>query len=112
MYQYLVAPHFKKQLKQLSKKYRNLKDEVILTLKSFEKIKEQSLGNNLYKIRVRSKDIKRGKNKSFRLIVYIVEVQNYIIPITIYYKGDKTGVTTKEINDHLEVILLEVRLFE
>ena len=110
MYQYLILPNFKKQLKKLSKKYRNLKDEVIFTLKSFEKSKEQSLGNNLYKIRVKSKDIKRGKNKSFRLVIYIIEAQDYIIPVTVYYKGDKTDLTTKEINNHLEIILLAARL--
>ena len=112
MYQYLILPHFKKQLKQLSKKYRNLKDEVIVTLEIFDKSKEQSLGNNIYKIRVKSKDIKRGKNKSFRLVVSIIEVHNYIIPVVVYYKGEKIDMTIKEINNHLEIILLEARLLE
>lgn len=112
MYQYLILPHFKKQLKQLSKKYRRLKDETVSTLKNFEKSKEQSLGNNLYKIRVKSKDIKRGKDKSFRLIVFIIEIQNYIVPITLYYKGDKKDMSVKEINSHLEIIILESRFLE
>ncbi|MBL7045111.1 MAG: hypothetical protein ISR98_00720 [Parcubacteria group bacterium] len=112
MYQYLILPHFKKQLKQLSKKYRSLKDEIILTLENFEKSKEQSLGNNVYKIRVKSKDINRGKNKSFRLFVHIIEVQDYVVPITIYYKGDRKDMNIKEINNHLEAILLEARLLE
>lgn len=111
MYQYLILPHFKKQLKQLSKKYRYLKDEIVSTLENFEKSKEQSLGNNLYKIRVKSKDIRRGKGKSFRLIVFIVEIQSYIVPITLYYKGDKKDISIKEINDHLEIIILESRFF-
>jgi mRNA-degrading endonuclease RelE of RelBE toxin-antitoxin system len=111
MHEYLILPHFKKQLKQLSKKYRHLKDEIIVTLEAFDKTQHQSLGNNLYKIRVKSKDIKRGKDKSFRLIVFIIEMQSYIVPITIYYKGDRKDISAKEVNDHLEIILLETKFF-
>ncbi|MFQ5661794.1 MAG: hypothetical protein ACE5F2_00885 [Candidatus Paceibacteria bacterium] len=112
MYEYLILPHFKKQLKQLSKKYKHLKEEIIITLETFDRSQNQSLGNNLYKIRVKSKDIKRGKDKSFRLIVFIIEVQNYIVPIAVYYKGDRRDMTAKEINNHLEIIILESRFLK
>lgn len=111
MYQPLILPHFKKQLKQLSKKYRYLKSEVIAVLESFNRVQHQSLGHNLYKVRIKSKDIKRGKDKSFRLVIFVIEVQKYIVPITVYYKGDRKDITKKEINDHLEIILLEAKLF-
>jgi hypothetical protein len=45
------------------------------------------------------------------LIVFIIEMQSYIVPITIYYKGDRKDISAKEVNDHLEIILLETKFF-
>jgi len=114
MRQYLILPHFKKQLKPLCRKYRHLKNDLIEILEDFNKSEHQTLKNSLYKIRMKCGDIPRGKNKSFRLIVFLVEIetQNYIIPITIYYKSDKANISLKEINKHLEIILFEARFLQ
>lgn len=109
MYQYLILPHFKKQLKLLCKKHRHLKNDLIKLLENFDKSQSKSLGNSLYKIKMKSQDIPRGKNKSFRLILFILETKNYIIPTMIYYRGEKDNVSVKEINRHLETILFEAR---
>ncbi len=106
-YEPIILPHFKKQLKPLCKKYRHFKNEVILELKKFDSTRHQSLGHNVYKIRIASRDISRGKGRSFRIIVFVIERKQYILPIAVYYKGDKQSMSLKEINDHLEIILLE-----
>lgn len=111
MYQYLIFPHFKRQLKPLCKKYRRLKDDLIRTLENFKKSQSQSLGKGLYKIRMKSQNIPRGKNKSFRLVILIIEVQKYIAPIAIYHKSDKQDISTKELNKHLATILFEMTSF-
>jgi mRNA-degrading endonuclease RelE of RelBE toxin-antitoxin system len=109
MVQFIILPHFLRQLKPLKKKYRHLKEAVIIALESFDAKKNVSLGHNVYKIRFRSADLPRGKSKSFRLIIFVVEREKCAVPIAIYFKGDKTDITPKEINDHLELILFEAR---
>lgn len=108
MYQPIILPYFRRQLEQYTKKYRHLKDAVIAVLDNFHKEQYTPLGQNIYKVRLRSKDIPRGKSKSFRLLVLVVEIEEYLVPITIYFKGDREDVTKKEINKHLENILLEL----
>ena len=109
MSQFIILPHFYRQLKQLVKKYRHLKAAVIEVLENFDKNKQTHLGQNVFKIRLRTKDISRGKSKSFRLIVLVVESGIYLVPITIYFKGDREDISPKELNIHLESILLELR---
>ncbi len=109
MYEPVILPHFKKQLKSYVKKYPLLKEGFILCLKKFQKETAISLGNNVYKVRLSSKDIRRGKSNSFRLIVLLVEVEHFIVPITIYFKGDQADILKKELNDQLEIVLFELR---
>lgn len=92
----------------MAKKYRHLKEAVVFCLQSFRKEQHAHLGHGLYKVRLRSKDLPKGKNKSFRLIVYIMEVEGFLVPITIYFKGDLADISKKEINDHLEMALVEL----
>lgn len=110
MYQPIILPHFKRQLKRYSKKYRNLKEAVISILEHFDKRQHVHIGSNVYKVRLQTKDIPRGKSKSFRLLVFVVETEKYLVPICIYFKGDQEDITKKEINEHLEVILFELRM--
>lgn len=109
MYKYLITTHFKKQLKLYLKKYRSLKNDLIDTLKKFKKNQTAPLGKNIYKIRLKSSDIKRDKSKSFRLIIFILEVKKLIIPIAIYFKGDQQNIEKKEINYHMAIILEELK---
>lgn len=109
MYQILILDHFRRQLKSYCKKYRHLKHDVILTLSSFEKNREVDLGRNVYKLRIKSKDIPKGKSKSFRLILLVVEMGKFLVPVCLYFKGDRMNVSKKEINDHLEFIYAELK---
>ena len=110
MYQPIILPYFKRQLKQHAKKYRHLKEAVIDTLEHFEKAQHDNIGQNIYKVRVRSKDIPKGKSKSFRLLVLLIETEDYIIPLALYFKGDQENISKKEISDHIEIILFELRM--
>lgn len=109
MYQVIILSCFRKQLKNYAKKYRCLKNEIISVLENFNKRQTICLGNNLYKIRLKTKDIPKGKNKSFRLIILIVEVEKFIVPIVLYFKGDRANMSKKEINNQLETILNELQ---
>lgn len=109
MYQTIILSHFRKQLKRYLKKYRHLKNGVITALENFSPARCLHIGNQVYKIRIITKDLNRGKSKSFRLLVLVVEVEHYLVPITLYFKGDRANITEKELNAHLEMILWELR---
>jgi len=108
MYQNKILPHFKKQLKKLTKKYGNLPNDTITILTNFNKQSSVFLGNSIYKIRIKSSDINKGKSKGFRLIIFIIELEKIIYPILIYYKGDKENVSKREIKYHLECTINEI----
>lgn len=110
MYQPIILSHFKKQLKRYNKKYRHLKEAVISILENFDKRQHIHIGRNVYKVRLKTKDIARGKSKSFRMLVFVVEADKYLAPIFIYFKGNQEDITKKEINGHLEIILFEIRM--
>ena len=105
----IVVPHFANQLKRYSKKYRSLKDDLIGLLEFFVPGQHQSLGRGLYKARLRVRSIARGKSASFRIIILLVNRESVIVPVSLYFKGDREDMTEQEINSHLEVVLFELR---
>ncbi len=104
-----IATHFKRQLKTYTKKYRSISDDVADFLDCFDKRQHDDLVKGVYKARLKSRDIQRGKSKSFRVIVFLTEVEGLLAPIAIYFKGDKEDVSETEINDHLEEVLYELQ---
>lgn len=109
MFKIIILPHLKKEAKPYFKKYRQLKAAVISELEGFYPAQHALVGNGVYKVRVHSKDIAKGKSKSFRLIVFVVEVDRLLVPLTLYFKGDQSTTSKKEINDHLETVLFELQ---
>jgi len=91
------------------KKYPSLKGGVLVALKEFEKKQGVHLGRGVYKIRVRTADLNKGKSGSFRLFVLVIEVDDILIPIAIYFKGDQADMNLKELNDHLDIIRFELQ---
>ena len=108
-HQILFLNFFKKQLKNQKKKFPNIKEDLLKSLRSFEKEKSVSLGSNNYKLRVKSSDIKRGSSKAFRLIIHFVETKDTILPFFIYFKGKKESASKKEINRKLAEALKEFK---
>ncbi|MBI1961707.1 MAG: type II toxin-antitoxin system RelE/ParE family toxin [Parcubacteria group bacterium] len=110
MYQTVIVPHFRRQLERYVKKYRHLARAVIHILDSFDARQHARLGGNVYKVRIKTKDLPRGKSSGFRLIVLVVEVHKYLVPATLYFKGDKDTLSQKEINDHLSAVYFELEM--
>lgn len=109
MYQAIVLGHFKRQLKPYVKKHHDLKDAVIETLEQFDPRQHNHLGGGVYKIRLKIKSLPKGKSKSFRMVILAMEAEGFLVPITIYFKGERDSLSKKEINDHLQQMLLELR---
>ncbi|MDC1205236.1 hypothetical protein N8083_00105 [Candidatus Pacebacteria bacterium] len=108
MQRIIILPHFKKQLKPFVKKYASLKGSVIETLECFDKRQHPHIGNDLYKVRLSVKELQKGKSKSFRMMVLVIQQQEYVVPVAIYFKGDKENLSTKELNTQMEIILFEL----
>ena len=96
---------FLKELKQLSKKYKLIKDDIQLLIKDLEQNQNlgKPLGNNLYKIRVANSYVPTGKSGGFRVITYIV-LENKIVLIKIYSKTEKEDLTDIELSNIIKSI--------
>ncbi len=104
----LITHYFKKQIKSHLKKHKNLLNDTINLLTKFDKNTAVHIGHHVYKIRLKSSNLKRGKRNSFRLIILLIEVDNLITPITLYFKGDKENISKKEITLHEKIIIHEI----
>lgn len=108
MYTPILLPHFRRQLKPLAKKHPGIEGSITGVVTFFAKDQGIHLGHDVYKLRLSPASFARGKSKSFRLMILLIEERKIAIPLTIYYKGDKQNVTKKEVNDHLEIIFYEL----
>ena len=107
-YKVVITSHFLKQLKPLIRKFRHLTKDIEKTLLSFDKSLNTPVGNYTYKIRLKSSDLKRGKSKSFRLIVFVVEYANILTPVAIYFKSEREDISKAEITYHLSKVIQEL----
>ncbi|MBD3360181.1 hypothetical protein GF366_00090 [Candidatus Peregrinibacteria bacterium] len=99
MYKIAITEHFKKQLKRLVKKNRDLKEQVKKILLSFEKQKSIPIGMGIFKLRLKSTT--KGKSSGYRLYIFILEIEKILTPICIYSKNEKENLTKSELTDHL-----------
>lgn len=98
-----ASPEFKKQLRVLQKRYRNIRkdiESVLRRVQSGELLGNQIAGTDftVYKIRVKNSDIKKGKSAGYR-IIYQVESEERVALIAIYSKSDKNSISTQLIKD-------------
>jgi len=108
-YRYHLTDHFKQQVKKHSKKFRGIKQDVRDSLIEFDKNRAESIGASMYKVRVKSRDIPKGKSHAFRMIVLVYEFKTFIAPVAIYFKGDKENMDKEELFYHLAVVRKELR---
>ncbi|SHO81121.1 hypothetical protein MNB_SV-15-603 [hydrothermal vent metagenome] len=101
-YNIKVVDTFKKELKKLAKKYKNIKYDYknLLELLSTSNPKDIAtfLGNNCYKIRLKNSDNHKGKSAGYRVIYLIVEADNNIVLLSIYSKSDFENISENEID--------------
>lgn len=98
-YKIIPTEYFKQQVRELMKYYPNIRKD----LKELSRMLKESpksgkpLGKKVYKIRLRSSDIAKGKRSGYRVITYVLDEQKTIRILTIYIKPRKTNITDKEI---------------
>lgn len=108
MPQVYLTDHFLKQFKPYAKKFRKLQTDLVAALNNFSPALAQPLGHKLYKLRLKASDLPKGKNKSFRVIVFLWQDPAITAPIAIYFKGDIQNFSEKEIEYHLNRVVMEL----
>lgn len=101
-YEAYLAGTFQKSIKLLKKKYPNVKEDLAPTIQALEI--DPSLGDpipgwnrEIWKIRVASSDVKKGKRGGYRLIYFWKAAETRISLLFAYFKGEKEEIAKKEI---------------
>jgi mRNA-degrading endonuclease RelE of RelBE toxin-antitoxin system len=99
--QIIFAPDFQAKLRQLSKRYRNLRTDLqplLDELTSGNCPGDQIAGTTytVFKVRVKNSDIQKGKSAGYR-VIYQRRDNIIILLVTIYSKSDESSLTASEI---------------
>jgi mRNA-degrading endonuclease RelE of RelBE toxin-antitoxin system len=104
----LFSEHFKKQLKKLKKKYPNIKDDLLGIIELFDPVNEISIGRSIYKIRIPSTDMQKGKSGGFRSYIYLYVKKDLLLPLCIYPKSETESITESELKYHFDQTIREI----
>jgi mRNA-degrading endonuclease RelE of RelBE toxin-antitoxin system len=98
-----LSPEFQRNLRELSKRYRSIQADIQVVVQDLEvgnfvgdRITGVGADYTVLKLRVRNRDIKKGKSAGYRLI-YQVESPTSILLLTIYAKSDRPDISAGEI---------------
>ena len=98
-YKIIPSEYFKQQVRELGKVYTGIRQdlkELSAMLKENPKA-GKPLGKKVYKIRLKSSDIGKGKRSGYRVISYVIDELQKIRLLTIYAKPRKANISDKEI---------------
>ncbi len=97
----VFAPEFRKNLKRLAKKYRNIRSDVSPLI---EQLQNGNLPGNripgtqyvVYKVRVKNSNLHKGKRSGYR-VVYFLQQHDVVMLLTIYAKSDQPDIKAHQI---------------
>ena len=89
--------HFKSQLKKLKKKYPHVKEDILAKFKDLDLKKEIHIGRDIFKVRIKSSDLKKGKSGGYRSYIYLYRKKDLLVPLCIYVKGQKESISENEL---------------
>ena len=108
----IASPHFAQSLKQLRKKYRHVADDIkplIVQLEQGKTPGDQVMGvrSTVFKTRVASSDVKRGKSGGYRVIYYL-RTKESVFLVEIYTKGEQSDIRANELQRLVREIESEI----
>ena len=114
-YDVQLTETFQKSIKALKKKYPHVKDDLLGQIKTLEKdpfVGDPIPGWNkeIWKVRVASSDVKKGKRGGYRLIYFWKATEVKIYLLVAYFKGEKAEITKKEIETLLKKLNQELEM--
>ena len=95
------TPEFKRNLRQLAKRYRHIKTDlqpILDTLASGSKPGDQvpRVRYEVYKVRAKNSDASRGKSGGYRIIYYI-KSESEVVLVTVYSKTEQADIAPEDI---------------
>jgi mRNA-degrading endonuclease RelE of RelBE toxin-antitoxin system len=106
-YDVYLSKTFQQCIRILKKKYRRIKNDLYDDIKELEE--DPSIGDaipgwkkEIWKIRVASSDIKKGKRSGFRLIYLWKAADSNVYLLAVYFKGEKEEISKAEIEKLLK----------
>ena len=99
-YNILVTSNFKKEAKQLKKKYSSLASEIKALIIKLEKEPKSgiAIGKNCYKIRLAIKSKGKGKSGGARIITLVKIIDKEVHLLSIFDKSKKENISDHNIN--------------
>ncbi len=100
------TPEFKRNLRQLAKKYRRIRADIqpildVLVQGKLPGDQIQGVGFQVYKVRARNSDAQRGKSGGYRIIYYL-PIDTAVVLITLYSKTEQQDIEAHEIQAILQ----------
>lgn len=82
---------FLKEIKKLTKKYKTIKKDIDELSNLLQETPRAGidLGRGLYKIRLKSSNMKKGKSGGFRVIYYLLVEDRKVYLLTIFAKSER-----------------------
>jgi len=98
---------FQRNLRKLSKKYPNIRQDVQPILQQIQQgqvlgDRLSKIGYEVFKLRVRNSDIQKGKSGGYRLIYYLKTARSVIL-LTVYSKSQQANIAA----DNIQSIISE-----
>ena len=93
-YKIIPSDEFKKNVKSLKKRYKNIKQDIECLAEELVKnpFMGTELGNNTYKVRIKNSNNNKGKSAGYRVITYIIDEESKIYLVTIYSKSEQDNI--------------------
>ncbi|MEW5766989.1 MAG: hypothetical protein AB1797_05090 [bacterium] len=98
-YKAIPTEYFKKQVRILHKSYPHIKTDLLELSRILKENPKTgtAFGKGIYKIRLKSSDVSKGKSGGYRIITYVVDEEQKIWLLTIYLNPKKATITDEEI---------------
>ena len=95
------TPEFKRNIRQLAKKYRQLQADVQPVIAQLEAgqtpgTQIPKTGYTVFKVRIKNSDIQKGKRSGYHMIYYL-KTPKTVLLITIYSKAEQEDVSAEQI---------------
>jgi mRNA-degrading endonuclease RelE of RelBE toxin-antitoxin system len=95
------TPEFKRNIRQLAKKYHHLQADVQPVINELEAGQTPGTqiprtGYTVFKVRIKNSDLQKGKRSGYRMIYYLKTPKTALL-ITIYSKTEQGDVSAEQI---------------
>jgi len=101
-YEILPTRRFQKDVKTLAKKYRKIKQDLMVLQALLKNNPEQAdaipgLKEKIYKIRLQNSDLVSGKRGGYRIVYFLDREEKVVHLLSMYVKGEKETIRKKEL---------------